>query len=415
MTVPGAGRVRAAPLALLGALYLVQGLPYGLQAQALGVYLRQAGVSLTAIGFSSALAAPWLLKPLWAPLVDRHFHPGFGRRRSWIVPMQALLALTCLAAAAVPPREGLLVLLALVLLMNLFAATMDIAVDGLAVDMLSARELGAGNAIQVVGYKVGMLLGGGVLVWLSARAGWSGLFVAMALVVLVVLGITVVVAEPGRAGARASLAAPTDVLRALREALRVPGTAHVLLVVGTYKIGEALVDPMFAPFLVDLSYTRDRIGLWVGTYGMAGSIAGSLCGGLLASRAPLERALAIAGGLRALPLVGIVALAVAGATPSAVIAVTIAEHFFGGALTTVMFAFMMSRVDRRIGASHYTFLAAVEVLGKSPFSLVSGALVDRTSYPFAFGVGLAAALAWSLFLALVPPPPHPSPPAEPPA
>ena len=66
---------------------------------------------------------------------------------------------------------------------------MDIAVDGLAVDILHADELGYGNAAQVIGYKIGMLTGGGLLVWLSNRIDWDGLFVTMGVLVgLVALG-----------------------------------------------------------------------------------------------------------------------------------------------------------------------------------------------------------------------------------
>ena len=98
--------------------------------------------------------------------------------------------MTCFAAAKVSPNEGLAPLLWLVLTMNLLAATMDIAVDGFAVDVLSTRELGHGNVAQVVGYKAGMLTGGGLLVWASGTIGWSGLFVAMAGLVAMSLLVT---------------------------------------------------------------------------------------------------------------------------------------------------------------------------------------------------------------------------------
>ena len=79
-------------------------------------------------------------------------------------------------------------------------------------------------------------------------------------------------------------------------------------------------------------------------------------------------------------------------------AVTYAEHFFGGALTLALFAFMMSRVDRRIGATHYTLLAAVEVWGKQPAALVSGWITDATSYPFIFGLAFVLSMAFLLLL-----------------
>src|SRR5688572_7997807 len=127
-------RISRKNLSFLALLYFVQGLPFGFQATALPVLLRARGVSLTNIGLLSLLAAPWLLKLLWAPLVDRWASARFGRRKSWIVPLQIALAVTTAGAALLDPARGLEPLLLAVLAMNFCAATMDIAVDGLAVD-----------------------------------------------------------------------------------------------------------------------------------------------------------------------------------------------------------------------------------------------------------------------------------------
>ena len=102
---------KTAKLLLLTFLYLSQGLPFGFQATALPVYLRANGVSLEAIGFVTSLAAPWMLKPLWAPLVDRYGSARFGRRKSWILPLQGLICITLFFASSVSVNESLELLL----------------------------------------------------------------------------------------------------------------------------------------------------------------------------------------------------------------------------------------------------------------------------------------------------------------
>jgi MFS transporter, PAT family, beta-lactamase induction signal transducer AmpG len=96
-------------IGLLGSLYLAQGLPFGFFTQALPVMLRQSGSSLEEVGLSSLLAVPWALKFIWAPLLDRYWSTTFGRRRSWIVPMQLatvlVLVVTALRAPGAP-RPG---------------------------------------------------------------------------------------------------------------------------------------------------------------------------------------------------------------------------------------------------------------------------------------------------------------------
>jgi MFS transporter, PAT family, beta-lactamase induction signal transducer AmpG len=392
---------------LLCALYFVQGLPFGFQVTALPVYLRSRGVSLAALGFAGALSLPWMLKALWAPLVDRYGSTRVGRRRSWILPMQAGLALACAGAAYAAGRDSLPLLLGLILVMNFFAATQDIAVDGFAVDLLRPEELGLGNTAQVVGYKLGMLTGGGLLVWASEKIGWSGLFLAMAALCLAVFSIVLFVREPPPREPEGAESPTLDwpaLLSRLKAAFTVPGAGWLLLFIGTYKLGETMSDVLYKPFLVDAGYTAARIGLWVGTWGTAASLLGSTCGGLLASRLPLLRAVALTGTLRLLPLAGRWVLTQVGASDAGVLGVTLTEEFFGGALTTVMFAFMMSRTDRRIGATHYTLLASVEVAGKAPAGPLAGVLADpkygNLGYANVFALGVALSAA---FLALLVP------------
>jgi MFS transporter, PAT family, beta-lactamase induction signal transducer AmpG len=383
---------------MLSALYFVQGLPFGFQASALGAYLRQDGASRTAIGFLSALSAPWLLKALWAPLVDRYGSVRFGRRKSWIVPLQGLLAVTCFAASAMDFKTQLPMLLALVFLMNLFAATMDIAVDGLAVDILRAEDLGLGNSAQVVGYKIGMLVGGGLLVWLTADLGRAALFWVMGGLCLAVMVATFFFPEVSRAAEGAVKENPTfaEVWQRVKVAVKSPGSGWLILAMLTYKLGEALADKMYTPFLIDRGNTPADVGLWLGTWGMLASLFGSTVGGIIATRRGLLESVLWTGGVRAFPI-ALQWAQTAGLLPvnaATVIAVNCTEHFFAGALTTCMFALMMSRVDRRIGGTHYTVLASIEVGGKAVTALSSGVLADKFGYPPVF---LGAALVTMAF------------------
>jgi hypothetical protein len=190
-----------------------------------------------------------------------------------------------------------------------------------------------------------------------------------------------------------------EVVRLLRESVRSSSAVWLLLFVGTYKLGETMADTMFKPFLVDAGFGAREIGLWVGTWGMLFSIAGSFAGGYLASRTTLLRAVAITAALRAVPVGGEWWLSLVDPTPSRVIAVTCAEHFFGGALTTALFAYMMSRVDRRIGATHYTLLASVEVWGKLPAAWISGPITETTSYATIFALATVLSVLFLGFLA----------------
>ena len=394
---------RSTTLALLSALYLVEGIPFGFQTQALPLVLRGQGVSLPLLGGLELLTLPWLVKPLFAIFVDRYPGRALGRRRAWLLPTQAAATVIALAAALLA-HHGLPVVITTLLLLNLCAAVLDVAVDALAVDLLGPGDLGLGNAAQVAGYKVGMLAGGWALGNVLGSAGFRGVLLGMAFATLVVFAITLRFREP----TTAPTAEPQPVLSfsallaRLSAALRLPGTLRLLLVIGTYKLGESLIDPMFKLYVVDAGHRPKDVLAWFAAAGLAASIAGSIAGGLLATRTALHRALFLAAALRLGPLAYEWWLAHAGdASARHVQIAVVLENFFGGALTTTLFAFMMSKVDVKIGATHFALFAEVEALGKMPAAALSGVLAAHLGYANVFAIGVALSVAYLGILALV--------------
>lgn len=163
--------------------------------------LRDSGYSLVAIGATGVLFAPWALKFLWAPVVDRH-----GTRRRWLLTLQLLSAAVMLGLATLDLSTSLRWLLAGIAVVNLLSATQDVATDGLAVRLLGPRQRGVGNAIQVGAYRIGMIVGGGALLWLFSLAGWRLLFLTMAGLLL----LTTVPVWPRRGHGRTTTRAPTS-------------------------------------------------------------------------------------------------------------------------------------------------------------------------------------------------------------
>jgi PAT family beta-lactamase induction signal transducer AmpG len=388
-------------LVLLFFLYLAQGLPFGFQAEIAGP-LREVGVSVKFISLATLLSLPWMTKALWAPLIDRYGSERLGRRRTFLIPLQLLLVIPLVAASFFPPPGGLFVLVFLILLMNLIAATQDIAVDGLAVDLIPPKALGSANIAQVVGYKCGMLLSGGLLLSQIHRIGWRGWLLGTAALLLLTLPASLLVREPPASAQTAQVRSSIpEVLRTMFRALLRPGAVTLLLFIATYKMGEGMVDVMFKPFLIDRGFKSQQLGAWIGSYGLVASLLGSLFGGFLAYRLPLLVTVGITGTLRSLALIGPYYLSLKPVlAPPLIVSVTIAEHFCGGALTTAMFAFMMSRVDRTIGGTHYTLLACVELAGKFPLRTAAGWIKESLGYSKLFLLG--AVLSFLLLLLLIP-------------
>src|SRR5690606_32050438 len=154
MTAPARLGIPTGTLALLAALYFAQGLPFGFFTQALPVVLRESGFSLVAISASGVLFAPWALKFLWAPYVDR-----YGTRRQWLLTLQLAASAVALGMACLDLSSSLQWLFVGIAVINALSATQDVATDGLAVNLLGPRQRGLGNGIQVGAYRIGMIAG----------------------------------------------------------------------------------------------------------------------------------------------------------------------------------------------------------------------------------------------------------------
>ncbi len=384
-------------LGLLSLLYFCQGLPGGFLAVALPVILLEQGVSLTEVGFVSALSLPWMLKVLWAPLVDRHGSVRFGRRRSWMVPtMFAMLACT-LAIGVLDPEDDLTLVLGLFFALNLAAATQDIAVDGFAVSSLRGRELGPANAAQVGGFKLGNLFGGGVLLAVSATLGWFGVFACMAAVIGVAI-VAVLLTHEAKDDAPTTLGTLDVVRTVLAELWRQPAYAGFLFAA---KFGETFGGALIKAAMQRHGFSRELIGTIDGIFGSIATITGAVVGGALARRWGWARALVVMSTLQGAALCAI-AWYQRGAVDATGFGLRVAcENFAGGGVGVAVFMLAMAKSRRDIGAAQFTAAQVVYMLGAAVATPLSFALADAVTIAPVMATGgvLAigvAALAWHL-------------------
>ena len=378
-------------LGLLGALYFSQGLPFGFFNQGLPVLLRQRGFSLAEIGLSSLLAAPWALKWLWAPLVDRYYSVRLGRRRSWIVPLQLATAALLFGLALLGGVASMPVLLVAVLLLNLLAATQDIATDGLAVQLLTAPERGVANGMQVAGYRLGMIVGGGALLIWYDRLGSAGTFTVMALLTALATLPIAFSREPARP---ASEAVGEGAL--VRHWLRRPGALRLLGLLIAYKAGDAFATGMLRPFLVDSGFSLADVGWLLGTVGFVSGLVGALAGGSLVNRLGRKPALIAFGLLQALTIGGYAWVASGPLRPTALYWLCGAEHFASGMATAALFTCMMDWCSDEASATDYTVQASGVVIATGAAGALAGLSAQYLGYlgHFALATGLALLALW---------------------
>lgn len=393
---------------LLASLYCAQGLPSGLIAYALPVLLRQQGAPLVLVGLLKLLALPWLLKALWAPWIDRLASPRLGRHRGWILPLQTLV-IGAVALLALLDAESLFsrhlgLLFALLLLINAAAATQDVASDGLTVRLLRGRWLGLGNSLQVGAYKVGMIVSGSGLLLLIDGLGWH-LGVELVALLLVVTTLPVLFfAEKRLLPVQPKSAAPAGfslLWQHYRGLLAQPGMGLWLLVVLTFKLGDALGTPMLKPMLVDQGWSNAALGSLTLVSSLAG-IGGALLGGLLYARLGAKKSLLCFGVLQALGIAAFAWLLGHGGEVGLVYGVALFEQVADGMSTVALFAAMMARCRAGYEGGDYTLQASVQVLLDGLVGSASGLLAQALGYGVLFlgagalGLGVLA-LVWQYY------------------
>ena len=142
----------------MGALmYFAQGIPAGLLSIALPAWLASEGASAGEVGsYLAIISLPWAFKLITGPLMDRFEYLPMGRRRPWVIAAQLGLALAFLALAQVDDASAQIGLLSMIgFFINCFAATQDVAVDGMAIDVTPLREQGRLNGFMSFGKAIG--------------------------------------------------------------------------------------------------------------------------------------------------------------------------------------------------------------------------------------------------------------------
>ncbi|HEV8312977.1 MAG TPA: MFS transporter [Burkholderiaceae bacterium] len=163
-------------LVVVTVLGFASGLPLALTGQAMQAWLSIEGIDIATIGFLSLVGLPYTFKFLWAPLMDRFEPPWLGRRRGWLVLTQLALAGVLLAVAATSPTQATRAFALLAVGVAFLSASQDVVIDAYRTDLLPAHERGLGSSLNVLGYRLAMILSGGVaLIWTDAAqgGGWS--------------------------------------------------------------------------------------------------------------------------------------------------------------------------------------------------------------------------------------------------
>lgn len=355
------------------------GLPLLLIGGTLKAWLRQEGVDLSTIGFFSLAGLPYTIKFLWAPLLDRYTPFLLGRRRSWLLLTQVVLMGGFVVMAFSNPSESLTTLAVIAVLIGLFSATQDIAVDAYRREVLKDEELGFGSSLGINGYRAAIYVSGSLALILAGIWSWKITYLIMSSFMLVGVLTTLFAPEP-----TVDSAPP----RTLREAVvgpfqdffSRPGAWTILIFVLLYKIGDQMANEMLNPFYLDMGFSLEQIGVIAKTLGLVGMVAGATLGGLIILKIGINRSLWVFGALQAMSTACFVVLAQAGDNLLALSWVVGFEMLTAGMGVAAYAGFMASITNRKFTATQYALLTSLMGVPRVIFGSFSGVLAQQLGW-----------------------------------
>ncbi len=396
-------------------LGIISGFPWVLIGSSLSLWLKEDGLSRTAVGWAGLIFAVYAFNYLWAPLVDRIRIPWLtnkiGHRRGWIVLMQLIILLSLIFWSLVNPTANLVLVIAIGLIIAIASATQDITVDALRIEQIGESEgksMQAGAAMAVVGWWTGYKLGGVISLNsaeyfqnLGFENYWQLTFLILGLIIIA-CNIGLMFVKEDQPTNRKESQRRTDEMIEKKLGVSNVATKSVAWITGTvvgpiisffkkngfkialgilsfvflFKIGEAFLGRMSIIFYKEIGFSKSDIALFSKGLGWITTVVFTLLGGLFAIRSGVIKAMFVSGILMASTNLLFSLLAWSGKSEWLFALAVIFDDMAAAFATVAFVAFISMLVDRTYTATQYALLASIGTAGRTTLAASSGAMVD---------------------------------------
>jgi PAT family beta-lactamase induction signal transducer AmpG len=422
--MPGLNRMdkkRPHPLLWVPSLYFGMGTPMIAVSVVAAIMYKNLGLTNTEIAaYTGSMYLPWVLKPLWAPVLEL-----FRSKRFFVIAMEITMVVTfCLLALAIRLPLYLPLTIAFFWMTGFASATQDIAGDGVYLTSTSAKEQGLYAGLQGAFWNLGKVLVSGALVSLTkvlydwAAAGqpapaggphpaWFTAWMVVMLLIAAILAATALwhfymlpegsKAPDAPSSVRAALATTAD---AWVSFFKKPRIVMMIVTVFFYRFGEGFIEKIGPLFLMDkrsvggLGLDNMDLGNINGTFGTVAFVGGTLLGGLLAARYGLRRMFVVLAFALNVPHVTFFYLSQE--LPHDLVWITcvvLIEKIGYGLGTVGMMLYMMQELSPgRYRTAHYAFATGIMALNMMLTGMVSGRIQAWLGYQAFFGFVLLASI-----------------------
>ena len=381
-------------------LYIAQSIPMSFFSTALPVLMRQGNYSLFAIALLKLIKLPWILKFLWSPLVDSRTESIRDYKR-WIFGAEIVYALIIFGVAMLNIETNFTLIFLLILLAFVSSATQDIATDAMAARSFERKNSSLLNSMQSMGSFTGSMVGGGFLLLLFHRIGWSLLLPWLAIFVLVALiplAMNKKITLQGRHSSRK--ASPRDMWLFFTQRK----IWKQILFLTLFYAGLIGILSSLSPYLVDRGYQMKEIGAMVGIFGVSTGILFAFLAGIFIRKAGKLHSRKIISACILLPSAYFLWLTLSNVHSHVLVLIGIALVWGAyGMASTVINTSAMDIVREGREGTDFTLQIVLTHLSAMIISLVSARVGDLLGYQGLFAMELTLAAISFVFVLLIKP------------
>jgi PAT family beta-lactamase induction signal transducer AmpG len=399
-------RISARGLALITALGFSSGLPLALSGFTLRMWLASAHLSLGVIGLTANIGLAYTLKFLWAPVFDELPPPFWGRRRGWLILVQALLVAAIAGLAVSNPVASVATTLGFGAVLAFISASQDILIDAWRIESFTPRQQGAALAGYIWGYRGALLMSGAGVIALSVKTGWHVAILLMAGLALVGPLATLLAPEPKPpegAPVRGFAARFTEAVKTpLQEFLSRRGAFVIIAFIVLFRLGEALAGVMLPPYYTFLGFNRAAIAVANGPISLAATLAGAALGGLLVARIGVGKALLVTAFFQTAALLMYPALGLFPGQPHMLVLTSALESYAEGFADAAFLTYLSGLCNKAFTATQYALLSSLAPLALRTIGGLSGFMAAAMGFiPFFVMSAFAALPAMCLMLLIL--------------
>jgi PAT family beta-lactamase induction signal transducer AmpG len=405
------------------------GFPWVIIGSAMTLWLKDVGLTRTAIGIFGSIFAVYSINWLWSPIVDRFKIPilkSMGQRRSWIFFTQFMLVILILSIANIDPDNNLVLTSLIAILIAISSATQDIAIDAYRIDSFDINEqksVSAAASLATVGWWTGYGLLGWFALTLAGESigfSWSKTYMFLALIMAILMFLTLFfITAPKYNPEIKQLKDYQFLLSKIKKVNKIKifiTWLYVSLVnplkdffvrfgylaiglfvfIFLFKIGEAFLGKMSLVFYKEIGFSTDEIATYVKLIGWFFTIIYSFLAGFVSIRYSLVKGLLLGGISMSLTNLFFAYIALTGANTNVLFLAIVFDNFTAAFSTVTFVAFISYLTNKAYSATQYAIMSSFANFGRTVFASFSGVMIDNFQYNW----HLSLNNSWALFFVI---------------